>query len=246
MNGHGHLDGPEVPDQVIASALAGEIPGLREGAYALLEKERIALRPLDEQALEGMQAGVVSEEGAQHGLRAGSREGIDPQLRVVRPVSPGVLVLGPIASQKEHPGRGQTLHETVEKSLALGIHPVKIVEHEKERLRPALPQQEPLDGVEDEPAALRWIQDPPLRVLAQRVEEGQERGHRGLEPSVESEELARHPFADRPRIVSSLDPEVDLQEVDDRQIGRGPPVRHRAGFQREPVARARDTRELVE
>src|SRR5437879_12357172 len=99
LNGHGHLDGPEVPDQVIASALAGEIPGLREGAYALLEKERIALRPLDEQALEGMQAGVVSEEGAQHGLRTGSRDGIDPQLRVVRPVSHGVLVLERIVRQ---------------------------------------------------------------------------------------------------------------------------------------------------
>ena len=58
-------------------------PRLDQRPHALLEEERIALGPLDEQPLERLEAGVVAEQRLQQLLGALGRQRIDAELAVV-------------------------------------------------------------------------------------------------------------------------------------------------------------------
>ena len=55
----------ERPRQAIGAALARQGPGLDQRPHALLQEERVALGPRDQQALERLEAGVGPEQRAE-------------------------------------------------------------------------------------------------------------------------------------------------------------------------------------
>ena len=124
-----HADARQRLRQMKGPALTDHDPRLDEGAGALLEEERVALRPLDEERLEREQVRRVAQEGVEQLLGARGREGIEPNLRVVRLVRPAMGVFGAIVDEQEDPRAPQTVHEPIEECLRLGVDPVEILEH---------------------------------------------------------------------------------------------------------------------
>ena len=119
-----HLDGRQALRQPIGTRLAHQHPALHQGAHALFQEKRIALRALDEHPLERRQAGVWPQQGVEDrlGTRWGQR--IEPQLRIVGLAAPAVLVLGAVVDQQQQTGRGQTVNKAIEQGLGLAINPV--------------------------------------------------------------------------------------------------------------------------
>ncbi len=108
-----------------------------------------------------------------------------------------MLVLGPVVDEQQEPGRRQALDQAVEQRLGLGVDPVEVLEDHEERLDLALPEQEPLDGVERPLAALAGIERLPHGVLDGYIEERQQRRQDRLEGPIQRQELAGHLLADR-------------------------------------------------
>ena len=227
--------GPPFPDQRL---------GFREGPHALLEEQRVALRPLDESALERVQARVGPEQARQQIVRALRRQRVDAELPVVGLAAPPVLVFGAVVGEQQQPGRRQALDEAVEQGLGLGVDPVQVLDEQHERLDLALPQQQPLHGVQRPLPALRGIEPPPRRILHRNLQEREQRRQGGLQGTVEGQHLAGHLLADRPRLVPPLDVEVRLEEIDDGEIGRGLAVGDGAGLQNQPAVGAMGVGEL--
>jgi hypothetical protein len=67
---------------------------------------------------------------------------MQPELRVVAPLPPAVLVLGPGIREQQDACYGEPLDEGIENALGLGIDPVQILEDHAEGPRPALREQE--------------------------------------------------------------------------------------------------------
>src|SRR6185503_10391494 len=88
-------------DEPVRAGLARERPRLDEGPHALLEEERVALRPRDEERREGRGRRVAAEEGLEQRLRAFRKQRIDAELPVVRLAAPSVAVLGPVVDREE-------------------------------------------------------------------------------------------------------------------------------------------------
>src|SRR4029453_13195208 len=145
LNRHWNLDRVKSLCQMIGSTIAGEAFGLGQRADTFLEKERVARCALDEQPLERPKRRIASQEHAQQAIRAGFRQGIDSQLRVVALVSPGMLVLGPVARYNQYGRRRQAVDEPIEQGPGFRIRPVKVVEEQQEWLPTTLAQEETLD-----------------------------------------------------------------------------------------------------
>jgi hypothetical protein len=62
---------------------------------------------------------------------ARGRQGIDPELAVVRFAAPDVLVLGVVVDEQQKARRGQALDEGVEEGLGLTIDPVQIFKYKE-------------------------------------------------------------------------------------------------------------------
>jgi hypothetical protein len=153
-------------------------------------------------------------------------------------------VLRAVVHQQQHRRRRQAFHQQVEQRLRFRIDPVQVLEHEQERLDLALPQQQPLQRVEGEPAPLRGVEPHPLRLVLAHVQERKEHRQGRLQRAVQRHELARHFFPDAPHVVARLDLEIAPQQLDDREVRRGLPVRHRRPFQHQPLRAAVRVREL--
>ena len=70
-----HADGVERPRNAIGAASTGEHTALGERPDAFLEEERVALRPIDQEPLEGCQTRVAAEQRIQETLGALRQEG---------------------------------------------------------------------------------------------------------------------------------------------------------------------------
>src|SRR5262249_43941072 len=141
--------------------------------HAFFEEEWVALRSLDQPARERGKARVVAEQTQEHFARTLRRERVDAQLRVVRLLTPRVLVLGPVVDQQEHAGGGQALDDRVEERLRLGVHPVEILEDEDQGLDTTFAQQQALARLERLLTALRGIEGLPLVVVHGNVEQSE-------------------------------------------------------------------------
>ena len=75
------------------------------------------------------------------------RQRVQPEPSVVGFADPSVLVLGTVVDQEKYPGRREALDEAVEKCLSLRVDPVKVLEHQEQRLSLALAKEEALDGI---------------------------------------------------------------------------------------------------
>src|SRR2546425_8234987 len=139
----------------IGAAFADQDPGLDERPHALLQEERIALGPRNQEPREGLELNVGPEQRLEQLAGARRRQRVDPDLRVVCPAAPGMLVFGAGVHEEQEAGDRHAGHEAVEKGLALTVHPGKVLEDQQQRLYLALPQQQALPGLECAPSALR-------------------------------------------------------------------------------------------
>ena len=181
--------------------------------------------------LSGSRARSVAEQRVEQLLGALGRQRVDPELACSSSCCPQrVPVLGPVVHQEQDPRRRQALDQAVEQRLGLGVDPVEVLEDQQERLDLALAEQEALDRVERPLAPLRRVERLPLRRRrpARPAARGAPAGW--LKRAVQRQELPRHLLAHRPRVVPVLDPEVALEQIDHRQIGRRLPVGDRAGL----------------
>ena len=226
------------PRQPVGAALAEQGPGLDERPHALLQEERVALRPRDQHALERIEAGVGPKQRAEELLGGLRRQGVQPELGVVGAAAPGVLILRPVVHEEQQPGGRQALDQPIEQRLGLGVDPVEVFDDDQQRLHLTLPQQEPLHRVQGAPAALGRIERRPLGVVGRHVEQRQERRQTAFLRPVQRQELPRQLLAHRARAVAVFDGEVALEEIDHRQIGRRLTVRDRAGLEDEPAVDA--------
>src|SRR4029450_10715326 len=183
------LDDLCVLDQLVVATLAGKSSDLHQGADALLEEERIALCPLDEEALGGSELGPVAHQGLEQLVRALRAQGLDPELTIVALTTPGVTVLWAIVDEEEHRRRGQTLHHAVEHGLRLSIDPVEVLHHEEEGLDSALAKQQALHRIERKVTALGRFELPEPVVLGQGVEKPQNGRDHILECLVQGEKM---------------------------------------------------------
>ena len=138
-----------------------EHPVVHEAPHALLEEERVALGPREEEPFQGLEAGVAPEQGLQQRGRILRRERVQPELAVVGLPAPAVPVLRAVVDEEQEPGRRQALDQPIEHGLRLGVDPVEVLEHDQERLDLALPQEEPLQGVDGALPPLRAGPEPP-------------------------------------------------------------------------------------
>ena len=85
-----HPIGPPIPNEHL---------GLHQRLHALLEEEGVALGPLDQRALEGLERPVLAQQGGEQLFGGLGRQRIDPELGVVGLAPPRVLVLGTVADE---------------------------------------------------------------------------------------------------------------------------------------------------
>ena len=176
----------EGPYQSIGAALPARAPRLDERPHALLEEERVAAGPRDEERLQRLDAGVGPSKRQEQLAGALGRQGVQAELGVVALAAPAMLVLRPVVDQQEHPGGGQALDQAVEERLRLGVDPVEVLEDHEQRLPLALSQQEALDGVEGALAALGGSSACHVRIVDGHIEQrqqGGERSARGPDPA---------------------------------------------------------------
>jgi hypothetical protein len=180
---------------------------------------------------------ILAEQGRQQLLGTLGRQGIDAQLEVVGLAPPPVLVLGSVVGEEQDSCSGQTVHETVEQRLGLGVDPVEVLDDQQHGLDLALPEEQALDRVQSLPSTLRRIEGLPGLVVDGDIEQRQERRQEGVQRAVQCQQLARHALADGPRVIALLDAAIGLEQLDDRQIRRRLAIRDRPTLEHEPSVR---------
>jgi hypothetical protein len=123
---------------------------------------------------------------------------------------------------------------------------VEVLEDQEEGLLARFSQQQPLDPVEGELAALARVERAPRGIVDRHVEQRQQRRQRRLQPAVEGEQLARHLLPDVAEVVPGLDLEVALEEIDHRQVTRRLAVRDRSSLEDPPALQAMRVEKLVD
>ena len=115
---------------------------------------------------------------------------------------------------------------------------MQIFEEHKQRLDLTFPEDQPFDRIQCPLTALWRVQGVPRFVIDGDIQQRQERRQQRLERAVQHQELAGHSFADLALVVAVMDPEIRLQQLDDRQVRRGLPVGNRAAFEYQPAVGA--------
>ena len=230
----GDLDALHVLDGAIGARAAHEDRRLDEAPHALLEKERVPSRALDQPAPERSECGIGAQERLEQVLGRLRPQRIDAKLRVVGPPGEGMLVLRAVAHHEQYAGHRQALGHEVQGGLTLRIDPLHVFEDEQHGLALAFPQNEPLERVQRAALATTAVERAKRVLGREGAQEAQERGGRISESLVERREGCRHLVADHEARVPIADPEIAPQQLDDWQGGRSP---SRAGLRR-PGARA--------
>src|SRR6266436_2175492 len=100
LDGRRDVDHLCILDQTVGATPAYKGPGLHQGPDALLEEERIAFGPLDEEALAGSELGAVAHQDPEQLIRALRTQGLDSDLTVVALTTPAVAVLWAIVDKE--------------------------------------------------------------------------------------------------------------------------------------------------
>src|SRR6185503_12255460 len=108
----------------------------------LLQQERVALGAEDERRFQRLDRRIMAQQSGQKLVGAGLTERIDPKLRVVGLVAPGVGVLRPVVDQEQQARGRERLDQAVEERLSLGVDPVEILEDQQKRLLLALTEEQ--------------------------------------------------------------------------------------------------------
>src|SRR5262249_20214690 len=155
----------------------------------------------DEERHERRQTWVISQQGLEDVRRAGGRQGVEPQLRVIRLAAPAVLVFRTVVDQQQHASRGQALDQRLKERLRLWIDPVQVFEDQQQWLYLAFAQQYALEGLQRALAPLRRLELLKRAVLREDVQQGEERGERLLQRLVERQHLPSDLGADGARLI---------------------------------------------
>src|SRR5262245_14962595 len=108
---------------------------------------------------------------------------------------------------------------------------MQVLEEEHEWLIQTLPQEQSFERLKRAPAAnlrVHLLQEGGLLLNAQQ---DREIGECVFQVAVEAQDSANHALASHPFVIRRLNLEVALQQLDQRQIGRGFAVRNGIGFQ---------------
>jgi len=210
---------------------------LDERPHTFFQEERVPLGATNQGPPERLEGRILAEQGRQQLLGTLGRQGIDAQLEVVGLAPPPMLVLGSVVGEEQDTGGGQTVHETVEQRLGLGVDPVEVLDDQQQGLDLALPEQQALDRLEGLPSALRRIEGLPVLVVDGDIEQCQERRQKGFQRAVERQQLARHSLANGPRVITLLDAAIGLEQLDDGQVRRRFAIRDRPTLEHEPSVR---------
>src|SRR5438876_2708917 len=240
------LDRQGILDHAVAAALARDGTGLHQRPDTLLEKEWVALGPFDQQTLEGGELGAVAHQGPEQFLGALRRQGVDPELAVVGLATPAVAVLGAIVDEEQYRCRGQALHEAVEQGLRLRVDPVEILQHQDEGLDLTLAEEQPLHRIERDLAALGRLENPKAVLLGESVEEPENGRDHVLECRVQGEQMSGNLGAYRAGVITLVDAEIGLQEIDDGEIAGGPAIGDSAGLENPTPVDTMGVGQLVE
>ena len=186
--------------------------------------------------LSGCQAGVVPQQGLQECLGARRRQRVEPQLRVVGLAAPAVLVLRAVVDQQQEPGRRQALDQAVEQGLRLGIDPVQILKDQQQRLHLALAQQHALER--RRACAGGAAADRAVRKGLSSGRASSSASSAGMVSWRASSSVSTCPVTLARMVRGSSRSStwaVALEQVDDREIGRGLAVGHRGALQHPPA-----------
>src|SRR5262244_2530830 len=232
--------------EAVRTPFAEEGSCLRQGMDTLLQEEGVSLGALDEEALQRCKAGVLSHQALEECLCTLRHERSDTKLADAGLAPPAGVILGPIVHEGEHRHRRHAFQQAVQEGLCLRIDPVKILEHEHEGLHAALATQEALESIEGDLAALRRLEAPEPVLLGKNVEEPEDGRENVSERVVQGEHVSGDLGADRPQVVTVVDPEVATQKIDDRAIARGLPIGKTARLKDSAAADAIRMRQLME
>src|SRR5207249_11854389 len=225
------LDRQGILDHAVAAALARDGTSLHQRPDTLFEEEWVALGPFDQQTLEGGELGAVAHQGKEQFLGALRRQGVDPELAVVGLATPAVAELGAIVDEEQHWCRGHALQQVVEYGLRLRIDPVEILQHEDAGLDLALAEEQALHRIECELAALGRLEAPEAVLRWQGVKKPENGRDHVLECLVQGEQMSGGLGAYRAGVVTLVDTEIGLQEIDDRKIAGSPAIGDSAGLE---------------
>src|SRR5437899_1957332 len=103
LNGGGHPDLTGRPPAPVVATIADERACLDRRSHAFLEEERVAAGAFDQNRLDRCRGVLTSHQAIEEDVGILRRERIEPELRVVALVAPGVLVFGTIAQEKQNP-----------------------------------------------------------------------------------------------------------------------------------------------
>src|SRR5215831_8510410 len=120
--------------QSIGAQFAGNHLRFHETADALLEKERVALRPLHEQLLQLIEHGVATKERLKQVLGTRPYKRIQAYLGVVLLGAPPVPVLRPVIHEQKHRLHVRTFDEVVEQCHGLAVSPMQVLDDEEQWL----------------------------------------------------------------------------------------------------------------
>ena len=211
------------PRQAIRAALAREHLRLDQRADALLEEERVALGPLDQERLERARARVrprASASSSSSALSAGADRAGAACSRSCCPRRAGTRAGSSRAGAAAPSGRLST--RLSRNAWRLGVDPVQVLEDQEERLHLALPQEQALDGLERALAPLGGSSACHCgSSRARRAARG--RRERAAPRAASSVSSLPVTFSRILRASSpALDLEVGLEQVDHRQVASSP------------------------
>ena len=113
--------------------LANEPLRIYQHPHALFEKERIAVRSLDQQPFELVQRWIRAEKASEKLLDIRAGQWINTDHCAMTLAIPGVPVIRPIVHEQQQTRRFEAVDEFVEQSLCLAVDPVKVLYDQKQR-----------------------------------------------------------------------------------------------------------------
>src|SRR2546422_787186 len=171
LNGGGHPDLAGRPRAPVVATIADEHARLDRRSHAFLEEERVAAGAFDQNRLDRCRGVLTSHQAIEEDVGILRRERVEPELRVVALVAPGVLVFGTIAQEKQNPMARDALDQGLEHRLRLGVDPGEILEEHGHRLAATLLEEQQLHRLQRPPLLLGGIELRPLRIVDRHVDE---------------------------------------------------------------------------
>ena len=165
VDGSGHLNVVSGKREPIVTAIANEHARLDRRPHALLQEKRVAASAIDQNGFQRRRGDFLSDQAIQKGAGVLDREGIDSNLSVTTLIAPRVLVLGPIADEKQHTMAREAVDQGVEHGLRRRVDPVEILDDEDHRLAATLLEDQELDCLQRSSPFLRWVERRPFRVV---------------------------------------------------------------------------------